>query len=566
MNKYLAAGEKVNLSSVPKVRRRRQRRPCSLSFSRGSHNIRPDPTSHLPRLLPCHPASPCSSWIMPKALHLCHLPSLALSTDKSHHLANSAGFCNPWPSFGQRGTGPLTILKARYGPGRPAFIPVPEDRSELVQVRKPDLTPPTPGKDGEARMKVTWIGHASFLVQCSPPATSDRGINILLDPVFSERTSPLSFIGPKRYTPPPCTLEELCDSVPIDVVCISHNHYDHADTATLGYLFERAKNEGRDVICCTALGNGRWMAPLIPDRTGRERVSVWSGDWWDRIEIGLGENSDASRKHSEQSSTEQSTEVSQDDQMNGTSVPQSAEHSNISSRLRITVTPSQHASARSPFDKDRDLWCSFALELPPYSDPGSPSSGISASHAAATSRGSNVFFSGDTAYRSTFPSPQDPADHNVDALSPSARESYPSCPAFAQIGEQLGPFTLALLPIGLTKPRSFMSNVHADSRDSICMHRDVKSKRSVGMHWGTVRGGISGQYEDVRSPPREWESAAGEAGLKWRRNYIDGRSTRPGKGGDVDDQSSVEGEAVDQEGATDDWEIGLMDIGESLTV
>ena len=373
-------------------------------------------------------------------------------------------------------------------------------------------------------MKVTWIGHASFLVQCSPPAGSnERGINILLDPVFSDRTSPFSFIGPKRYTPPPCTLKELCERVPIDVVCISHNHYDHADAATLSYVFERAYRDGREMVVCVGLRNGRWVKPLVP---AMGRVKVWEGDWWERCEVALGgRETDTEKGEGDgrmSTSTARSSKASASRQ--STSTPSTTEKT--LPRARITITPSQHASARSPFDRDHDLWCSFALELPPYrTTPGSTT-------------GANLYFSGDTAYRTTFPSPTHP-DIDVESLSPESRATYPHCPAFAQIGTHLGPFDLALLPIGLTRPRSFMSNVHADSVDSIQMFRDVKGKKAVGMHWGTVRGGISGQYEDVRLPPREWEGVAREGGFRWRGSRKDGE---------------------------EDWEIGLLDVGEGLVV
>ena len=413
-------------------------------------------------------------------------------------------------------------------------------------------------------MKVTWIGHASFLVQCSPSADSaGRGINILLDPVFSDRTSPVSFFGPKRYTPTPCTLEELCDHVPIDVVCISHNHYDHADVTTLRYLFEQADQEGREMVCCVGLGNGRWLTPLIPELAGREqRISIWEGDWWDRVEVALGTRSNnVSASESVKSSKESTSETAESQAMPITT-PQSQHHD---SRVRITITPSQHASARSLFDRDCDLWCSYAIELPPYSDSHNSSSTSSPTPTPSKPAGPKVFFAGDTAYRTTFPTASKP---HIDDLSPSSRETYPACPAFAQIGQHIGPFDLALLPIGLTRPRAFMSNVHADARDSVCMHADVRSLRSVGMHWGTVRGGISGQYEDVRVPPREWEESAAEGGLRWRGNYREGRSTRVRRdekeeGGDRGVWGEVEDGGEDND---DDWEVGLMDVGESLMV
>ncbi len=411
-------------------------------------------------------------------------------------------------------------------------------------------------------MKVTWMGHASFLVQCSTlEGSTERSINILLDPVFSDRTSPLSFIGPKRYTPTPCTLEELCDNVLVDVVCISHNHYDHADVTTLRYLFERADKEGREMVCCVGLGNTRWLTPLIPDLAGREqRIKVWEGDWWERIGIALGPGSKGDSASAIAKSSDET--VSMNGEPNGTTTTLNQRQNISGPGVRITITPSQHASARSPFDRDIDLWCSFAIELPPFAPSHDPSM-----QPTTPEPGPKLFFAGDTAYRTTFPIPSAPSPASVEGLSPQSRQSYPHCPAFSLIGQYLGPFDLALLPIGLTRPRAFMSNVHADSRDSICMHRDVRSKRSVGMHWGTVRGGISGQYEDVRVPPKEWEEACREEGMRWRGNYKEGRSTRVGEEKGVqhrqDGAGALDGE---EEQAEEDWEIGLMDVGESLVV
>ena len=99
--------------------------------------------------------------------------------------------------------------------------------------------------------------------------------------------------------------------------------------------------------------------------------------------------------------------------------------------------------------------------------------------------------------------------------SPPTSESLPSCPAFAEIGALHGPFDLALLPIGCFLPRTSMSSVHCAPEDAVCIHRDVRSRRSIGMHYGTVRGGISQEYEDVREPPRRWREACEREGLVW---------------------------------------------------
>jgi L-ascorbate metabolism protein UlaG (beta-lactamase superfamily) len=89
-------------------------------------------------------------------------------------------------------------------------------------------------------MAVTWIGHATVLVQA-------RGLNILADPIWSERASPFSFVGPKRVRAPGIRLEDLPK---IDLILISHNHYDHMDLPTLKTLWERDRP-----MIVTSLGN-----------------------------------------------------------------------------------------------------------------------------------------------------------------------------------------------------------------------------------------------------------------------------------------------------------------------
>src|SRR5258706_8319330 len=94
-----------------------------------------------------------------------------------------------------------------------------------VTIKPPALPPAPRGRE----VIVTWLGHASFLLQTT------RG-NFLIDPVFSERASPFTWIGPRRVHPPPIALEALPR---IDAVLISHDHYDHLDEATLRRLTQR---------------------------------------------------------------------------------------------------------------------------------------------------------------------------------------------------------------------------------------------------------------------------------------------------------------------------------------
>jgi N-acyl-phosphatidylethanolamine-hydrolysing phospholipase D len=388
-------------------------------------------------------------------------PARPESYQPDHHIGSPpSSFNNPWPSFSTSGLSPLKI---RFARDRPAFVPIP-DRSELVQVQKPDWGGERPG------FKATWIGHASFLLETSKAEGASRGVRILCDPVFSERTSPLSFVGPKRYRPTPCTLDELPD---VDVVIISHSHYDHCDVGTLKHLHQKHKE---NIHFFAGLRNAVWFHSL-----GIPAAQVTELDWWDTVSI---------------------------------------EISNIGS-IKLTCTPTQHFSGRSLFDRNKTLWCSYVIEESELARTSAPSP-------------KKVFFAGDTGYRSIPPS----GPNSIQPLPDLDESTLPHCPVFSQIGQQFGPFDLALLPIGLCSPRVFMSPVHCNSADSLCLHRDLKSKKSVGMHWGTVRGGLSQEYEDVRDPPRRWKQEAEKEGLKWRRT------------GD----------------GNDDWEIGLMDIGETVVL
>jgi N-acyl-phosphatidylethanolamine-hydrolysing phospholipase D len=98
------------------------------------------------------------------------------------------------------------------------------------------------------KIQCTWLGHSSLLVQMG-------GINVLTDPVFAERASPVSFAGPKRYRPTPCTLEELTNNINIDVVLLSHNHYDHLCYDTVKFLAKSDPN----IQFVVPLGLQSWM-------------------------------------------------------------------------------------------------------------------------------------------------------------------------------------------------------------------------------------------------------------------------------------------------------------------
>ncbi|HEY6456715.1 MAG TPA: MBL fold metallo-hydrolase [Steroidobacteraceae bacterium] len=114
-------------------------------------------------------------------------------------------------------------------------------------------------------LRATIIGHASVLIQAA-------GLNVLTDPVWSQRASPFPFAGPRRVWAPGITFESL---PPIDVVLLSHNHYDHLDLPTL-----RRLHSSHSPLMVTPLGNDAILRRAIPG------VRVVAGDWWDRIGIG----------------------------------------------------------------------------------------------------------------------------------------------------------------------------------------------------------------------------------------------------------------------------------------
>ncbi|MCA3643932.1 MAG: MBL fold metallo-hydrolase [Methylobacterium sp.] len=154
-----------------------------------------------------------------------------------------------------------------------------------------------PAKVEGDRLRVSFIGHASFLIQTG-------GVNILLDPQFSERASPVSFAGPKRVNPPAIAFDNLPK---IDVVLVSHNHYDHLDVPSLHALWDRDRPR-----ILTPLGNDAII------REGRADIGVEPKDWGDRVEF--------------------------------------------AASVAVIFEPAQHWSARGMFDRMHALWASFVIE------------------------------------------------------------------------------------------------------------------------------------------------------------------------------------------------------------
>ena len=185
--------------------------------------------------------------------------------------------------------GARQLLKWQLGGGRQAWP---------VRVDNP-AQPAPPGAAPPGDIHVTYIGHATVLVQVA-------GINILTDPFFSRRASPVQWAGPKRVRPPGLALDRLPR---IDVVLVSHNHYDHMDLPTLRRLFD---SHAPRIL--TPLGNAAILA-----RT-RRPLDIAEGDWGDRV--ALGEN------------------------------------------VAITFAPARHWSKRGFHDRNMALWSAFVIETP----------------------------------------------------------------------------------------------------------------------------------------------------------------------------------------------------------
>ena len=214
-----------------------------------------------------------------------------------HH--RDGGFQNRHIAFEPKGLGEL--LRWRYTAWRddlppPAVEPTPRTAPDLAFIG-------ANARAGAAMVPaVTWIGHASVLAQLG-------GLNLLTDPIFSERASPMPFLGPQRASPPGLALAELPR---IDAVLISHDHYDHLDEASVRAL---AAQPGGRPLFVVPLGLGAWFADL------GAITSVVELDWWQAHRLGA---------------------------------------------VEIVLTPVQHWSGRGLNDHMRTLWGGFAVFAPEF--------------------------------------------------------------------------------------------------------------------------------------------------------------------------------------------------------
>jgi N-acyl-phosphatidylethanolamine-hydrolysing phospholipase D len=313
----------------------------------------------------------------------CQSTNPMFDPNKPHHTAQ--GFRNNYPT-GPRGSF-WKWQRERWDKGLPK---IPEGGYHFEQVQ-PDLARL---KSNRTQPTLTWIGHATFLLQLG-------GLNILTDAHLTERASPLSFAGPRRVVPPAIELRDLPH---IDAVVVSHSHYDHLDRSTVKRLASQAGGSPRFFV---PLGLKAWFA-------GRAIREVTELDWWDEIDY---------------------------------------------RGLKLTLVPVQHWSARTPWDRDATLWGGWVVEQP----------------------GFRFLFTGDTGYS------QD----------------------FQDIGRRFGGFDLAAIPIGAYEPRWFMGIMHVNPEEAVKIHRDIRARASVAMHWGT----FILTDEPLDEPPRRLAEARRAAGV-----------------------------------------------------
>ena len=242
---------------------------------------------------------------------------------------------------------------------------------------------------------ITWIGHATFLVQIG-------GLNILTDPNWNDRASPVRFVGPKRIVPPGIRFEHLPK---IHAVVISHDHYDHLDERTVRRLI--SAHQPRFYV---PLG----VKPLLTGFGARDVVEL---DWWESV---------------------------------------------TQRGVTFTATPAQHSSGRWLRDQNQRLWAAWAVTTPD----------------------NRLFFGGDTGYFT----------------------------GFKTIGERLGPFDVALLPIGGYSGWGAHHPNHLNPEEAVQVLEDVRAKLLVPMHWGTFELNV----EPNREPPDRLFKEAVRRGLEDR--------------------------------------------------
>ena len=244
---------------------------------------------------------------------------------------------------------------------------------------------------------IVWIGHATFLIKLG-------NTTIITDPVFSKNAGPL-FFGPKRFTEPALTLNEIPKT---DLFLLTHNHYDHQDMRTI------KRFPFKDSKVLLPLKLGKYFI-----RNGYKDVNEM--DWYDEIKI--------------------------------------------NDELKVTFLPAVHWSKRSLTDTNKTLWGNFLIE---YKD-------------------KKILFACDTGVGNIY----------------------------KELGDKFGPIDLTLINIGAYNfypmmPYKDKSAYHTNPEEALSIARDLKSKKAIGMHWGTFVLSL----EPIMEPRKRFKDNAEKYGFK----------------------------------------------------
>jgi len=215
---------------------------------------------------------------------------ISATPDLQTHRAPDGSFRNPWPDSEPRSW--LDVLKWTRERRKQPRAETPPRGS--FPVATPEISYP---RATETQVSATWIGHSTVLLQLG-------AMNVITDPVFSQRAFPVQWLGPRRVMDPGLSIDAL---PPLDIVLLSHNHYDHLDKPAVKRI-------------ARAHPRATWIVPLglgayIRRWGAREIVEL---DWWQETAI------------------------------NG---------------LTVTATPARHFSARRLGDRNKSLWCGFVLDM-----------------------------------------------------------------------------------------------------------------------------------------------------------------------------------------------------------
>jgi L-ascorbate metabolism protein UlaG (beta-lactamase superfamily) len=328
---------------------------------------------------------------------------------------DGARFFNPYAPAGRSLAEVWRWMRTRERTAWPASVP------------SPPVHPPPPAHVEPGHVAVTFIGHSTFLVRTASAV-------MITDPVFTTHAGPFGRLGPRRVRPPAIALRDLPR---VDLVLLSHNHYDHLQPSSLAALSPAA--------LVTALGVGRHVPPLrgrhVPPEGGSYRSPEGSPP-----EGGRDVPPEGGRDVPPEGGRDVPPEGGSYELSHGNPVA-AAFRRNVQELdwwqsvqigdATITAVPAQHFSARTAWDRNATLWCGFVVEVD----------------------GVTIYFAGDTGYT----------------------------PQFAEIGDRFPAVDVALLPIGAYEPRWFMEPVHMNPDEAVRAHVDAGARVSVGMHFGTFQ-------------------------------------------------------------------------------